>query len=348
VSLEFLFCQDYHNARQNFLAASSSVNATIQSFQHQQFPELFCDVSILKQSSQQALITISGTHGVEGFCGSAIQTNLLKQQHNLQPELFQVHIHSINPWGMQYLSRSNEDNIDLNRNCLDFSQPLPVNPFYQLIHPLIDVPVWEQPQQEQFWTFYESFVSKYSLAAWNQAFSGGQYDYPNGVMFGGLSPSWSHQILDQIINSLPDSLNCIVVIDFHSGVGRFASELIFVVHKTQNTIEKLEKIKKDKILIYPHNDLPINTDNFSGLLVNKFAQYFPQKCLNLVVEYGTHNHQIMIEAIIKDRWNRYHSEISDRSQREFLLNWYSPTHPYWRKQVIAQSLDLITKMFPAS
>ncbi|MEJ0064575.1 MAG: DUF2817 domain-containing protein [Caulobacteraceae bacterium] len=39
-------------------------------------------------------------------------------------------IHAINPYGFAWLRRVTEENIDLNRNWIDFSQPPPANPGY--------------------------------------------------------------------------------------------------------------------------------------------------------------------------------------------------------------------------
>src|SRR3546814_2628689 len=43
-------------------------------------------------------------------------------------------VHLINPWGTSWKRRVNEDNIDLNRNYIDFSRPLPQNPLYETVH----------------------------------------------------------------------------------------------------------------------------------------------------------------------------------------------------------------------
>src|SRR3546814_20820083 len=45
-----------------------------------------------------------------------------------------LNVHLINPWGTSWKRRVNEDNIDLNRNYIDFSRPLPHNPLYETVH----------------------------------------------------------------------------------------------------------------------------------------------------------------------------------------------------------------------
>ena len=76
---------------------------------------------------------ISGTHGVEGFAGSALQVGLLDEgiQNELSPESAVLMIHAINPYGMAHLRRFNEDNVDLNRNFRDHAKTPPENCAYQ-------------------------------------------------------------------------------------------------------------------------------------------------------------------------------------------------------------------------
>ena len=44
-----------------------------------------------------------------------------------------LHIHAINPHGFAWMRRTNEDNIDINRNWLNFAAPLPDNSGYNEI-----------------------------------------------------------------------------------------------------------------------------------------------------------------------------------------------------------------------
>ena len=76
--------------------------------------------------------------GVEGFAGSAIQIQFLKERIG-GPELPRsfgvLLIHALNPYGFAHLRRANECNVDLNRNFVDFAQPLPENPYARTTTP---------------------------------------------------------------------------------------------------------------------------------------------------------------------------------------------------------------------
>jgi hypothetical protein len=80
------------------------------------------------------IIHSSGTHGVEGYLGSAIQIRFLHELFLLNEALLQnkgqekasengkvrkiLLIHAVNPFGMRHHRRTNENNVDLNRNVL--------------------------------------------------------------------------------------------------------------------------------------------------------------------------------------------------------------------------------------
>ena len=71
------------------------------------------------------LVTISATHGVEGFCGSGVQVATFAQRQNVPAGMALVAVHAINPYGFAWLRRVTEDNVDLNRNFIDHSSKLP-------------------------------------------------------------------------------------------------------------------------------------------------------------------------------------------------------------------------------
>jgi hypothetical protein len=66
------------------------------------------------------LVLISGTHGVEGFAGSACQLAAVRLGlfGELPSDLAVLMIHSINPYGFAFCRRVTESNVDLNRNCV--------------------------------------------------------------------------------------------------------------------------------------------------------------------------------------------------------------------------------------
>ena len=132
------FSKSYQIARESFFKAAQKVGASIESFQNPHMgphgEALFTDVAIIgSKHATDYLVLGSGTHGVEGFAGSGIQTRLLREGIHNQLESHEglIMIHAINPYGFAHLRRSNEDNIDLNRNFIDHTKPYPENEGYE-------------------------------------------------------------------------------------------------------------------------------------------------------------------------------------------------------------------------
>ena len=81
--------------------------------------ELAIDIAWLGAGRpRRVLLHSSGLHGVEGFAGSAIQLQLLDELPRLPEDGAVLIAHVLNPYGMAWLRRVNEHNVDLNRNFL--------------------------------------------------------------------------------------------------------------------------------------------------------------------------------------------------------------------------------------
>ena len=71
------------------------------------------------EKPKRVLVHSSGLHGVEAFAGSAIQLQWLDEGIPSIPEdSALVLVHVLNPFGMAWLRRFNENSVDLNRNFL--------------------------------------------------------------------------------------------------------------------------------------------------------------------------------------------------------------------------------------
>src|SRR6058998_1186854 len=81
--------------------------------------ELGIDIAWFGNANPRSvLLHSSGLHGVEGFAGSAIQLQMLDDLPSLPTDAALVVVHALNPYGMAWLRRVNENNVDLNRNFL--------------------------------------------------------------------------------------------------------------------------------------------------------------------------------------------------------------------------------------
>jgi hypothetical protein len=102
------FSQSYREARAQFLGAAEAAGLDASAHRH---PLLGRDgevlaLDVVRQGPAQAeglLIVSSGCHGVEGFCGSAVQTALLRsdawRQSVAETGVAVLYLHALNPHG---------------------------------------------------------------------------------------------------------------------------------------------------------------------------------------------------------------------------------------------------------
>ncbi len=252
-----LFAPDYAGARARLLAAAAEAGAAVDSHLHPlagpQGEPLATDlVWVGPRDATRVLVTQSGLHGVEGFAGSAAQCDFLRHcpAASLPAGVAVLHIHAINPWGFAWLRRTNEEGVDLNRNFVDFAAPLPRNADYDaLAEALLPRLPSDDLSRDPASDFIQdraradlhlaAWRREHGAAAFEQAVTSGQYRHPGGLFYGGAKPSWSRQLLQNMLvqyalhdvqqqhNSHHRNRQKIAVVDLHTGLGPFGyGELI--------------------------------------------------------------------------------------------------------------------------
>lgn len=222
------FSESYAEAREKFLGAAREVGAVVSSFalgiRGPDGGELAADVAWLGAAeAPRVLTTISGVHGVEGFFGSATQVEWLRRAKGtpLPKDTAVLHVHAINPYGFAYLRRTNEENIDINRNWINFDRALPENALYEELSGDLCPADWSAETQATTGSRLNAWIGRHGFAAFQQAVSGGQWLHSQGLFFGGVAPSWSRKTLTHIIESNLKSAARVCVIDFHTGLGPY-------------------------------------------------------------------------------------------------------------------------------
>ena len=114
------FSQTYAEARAKFLAAAKARGLAVESHVHPSSrgvdgEELAVDVATLGPATAASLLcVISGTHGVEGFCGSGAQIALLEDPAVIaaveQRQVAVMFYHALNPYGFSHWHRTTHEN----------------------------------------------------------------------------------------------------------------------------------------------------------------------------------------------------------------------------------------------
>src|ERR1044072_236549 len=127
------FAASYSEARDKFLAAARLAGATTYRYDNpRKGPEgeaLSTDVARLgPDDASRVVVTISRTHGVEGYCGLGFQVDWLASvgAAGLPKDTAAVFVHAINPYGFAWTRRVTEEGNDLNRNYVDHGKLYPL------------------------------------------------------------------------------------------------------------------------------------------------------------------------------------------------------------------------------
>jgi Protein of unknown function (DUF2817) len=221
-----VFSSTYAEARASFLEAARAARLQIWSYPHP-LPGLdgeavALDVALAgSPAAKKLLVVSSAVHGVEGFCGSGVQVHALRHAAWLAQaptdELAVLYLHAVNPWGFSHLRRVTHENVDLNRNFADFSQPLPQNPGYRALHDTLLPQQW--PPTPEVQARLQQFIATQGLVALQAAVSSGQYEFKNGLFYGGHEATWSHRVLRLVLREHTAQAQHLAWVDLHSGLG---------------------------------------------------------------------------------------------------------------------------------
>ena len=241
------FAPDYATARARFVEAATAASGRLERLTH---PEpgpdgdaVSCDVAWFGPPEAEAvLVTLSGTHGVEGFAGSGAQVDWLRRSGGaarLPPGVGVLMIHGVNPHGFAWERRVTHENVDLNRNWVDFDAPLPENPGYDRLAMVITPDVWTDFTRPDAEAAFKAYAAEHGQAALGVALSGGQYRHPDGVYFGGDGPTWSRRAQTAIFEHYLAHAVRIGLIDVHTGLGpRGIGEQIVTAPRTTDAFRR--------------------------------------------------------------------------------------------------------------
>ena len=221
-----VFSSSYAEARDKFLAAANAAGAEVQHWPHPLIgpsgEALACDSAWLgPRSATRVLVVISATHGVEGFAGSGPQTALLQRfsAQALPPDTALLLMHAVNPHGFAWQRRVTEENVDLNRNWIDFSAPLPPNLGYAELHSAYCPPTLEDGALAAAEARISAYRQAHGEHAERVARSTGQYTHAHGIFFGGTGPTWARRTSEAILAQYLPQARTVAIVDLHTGLG---------------------------------------------------------------------------------------------------------------------------------
>ncbi len=309
---------------------------------------LSVEVAILPAAGPDApcLVISSGLHGIEGFFGAAVQHHLLEQwtAHPPPSSIRYVLIHALNPFGFAWLRRANEDNVDLNRSFFSTGEERPVNSGYAALDPLLNP---RRPPSR-----WEPFLLKVLLAIARaggkgpvkQAVAGGQYDFPQGLFYGGREPTATQRLLEQHLRRWTGGSPRVVHLDFHTGLGRSGTWKLLVDYAPDaRQLATLETCFGRDNTQLPSEAAPGIAYQTRGSLgawcVSRSA---PAEYVYTCAEFGTYSDLQVLSALrAENQAHHWGLPSAAAHARRRLMEMFCPGSPSWRRQVLDEAQRLV-------
>jgi hypothetical protein len=347
------FAPDYYAARNRFRAAAAGAGACLSSVIHPgatgpRGRDLSMDLAVLGEGPD-TLVVISGTHGPEGYPGSAIQSGLFECGEAAAIAATGVRvamIHAHNPYGFAWDTRFNEDNIDLNRNYLADWSDLPDNPGYRALAdhaaPCDRSPEAMQAAQAAIF----AYAAEHGFPAMQAALTQGQYSHPQGVYFGGAGPSWSHRTIETLYRTATEGARRIVSIDVHTGLGPFGhGELIFQ-HEPGSALHTRVMATWDGEPCTTKDGSSVSAD-LVGTLDTALERFAPgAEVIAVAIEYGTVDPIEVFSATQASSWLHVFGDRDGPEAapiRQAMRDAFYPQSAEWREKVWARGLDVVRR-----
>ena len=344
------FSRRYAEARPKFLAAAAAAGAAVTSHVHPlqglDGEKLAMDVArVGPMDAKRLLIVSSACHGVEGYCGSGVQVFALHDAEWLAKAADQgvavLYVHALNPYGFSHVSRTTHENVDLNRNFHDFSQPLPVNEPYRGLHPLLVPAEWPPTPANQ--AALMAYIQTHGEPAFQAAVSRGQHEFPDGLFFGGTAPTWSNLTVRGVLREHAAQAERLAWIDLHTGLGPSGvGERIYAGRDDAATLARARAWwgSGDN-----HVTSIYDGSSTSAFLTGLMWCSVEDECAHaeytgIAMEYGTQPILQVMAALRAGNWLRQHpeapAELAAHIRQEVLAAFYTDTDA-WKGQIISQA-----------
>lgn len=342
------FSESYVEAREAFLMAARGAGARLWAYEH---PLPGPDGSALATDcawigpadARQVLVMVSGTHGIEGYCGSGAQIDWLSRGEaaQLRPGQAVLLVHGLNPYGFAWARRVTHENVDLNRNFIDFAAPLPVNAEYEKLAAAVKPADWSAESQAASRQVILDYARAHGFRAMAQAISGGQYAHADGVFYGGAGPTWSRQTLEAIFRDHLALATDIGIIDYHTGLGPegYAEQIISA---PAGSPEHGRAVTWHGLAATSHTSGDSVSANIAGDWLGAAPRLLSHaRVTGMALEYGTVDSALVLDAVRADNWLHAHGDLSSaqgRAIKQQIRDAFYIGTDIWRGMVLGQSL----------
>ena len=353
----------YQESRHSFLKAAEKRKAKITTYPHglRGFTneELATDVCYYgPKGPEKCIIVSTGVHGVEGYAGSAILTQLFAQQLDgldLPKGMGILAVNFVSSHGASFATRSDIGNINLNRNFLAHPDQHVDNPEYREISWLIN-----PTELDHSWSdgirFFTKYRKKWGLRKIQEVLTRGQYVEPKGVEFGGFEASPTNLMLRGILHThLPKSVQACIFLDVHTGLGpenndRGAHSGVVLITEFPEDSYHFRQGRRwfGNVVESSLSGSAVATPRV-GTVDHAFVQELqtinPQcKVAVYCVEFETYDLKWVAWTCRSDNWLHNHGELESwkgRKIKKSMYRMFFPPAPKWRANLLKEGAMIV-------
>ena len=348
------FPMDYADARRRFRSLcaenGSPARAYVNPVRGPYGEELAADVAWFgRPDARHVAVLTSATHGVEGYCGSGCQIDWLLsgESSRLSEHSAVLLVHAVNPHGYAWLRRVTEDNVDLNRNGVDFNAPLPPNPGYSELRKAFCPDTLHGPAYEAAQAQLADYEHRHGVPALVRARTMGQYVDPKGIHYGGSGPTWSRRMLEAVMRDHAlAGRSQVAVIDYHTGLGPYGYGEPICGSRPGEPGQARARAWYGTSLTEPL----LGTS--TSAVIPGLTQYMwlrelgAERITFIALEFGTYAPDVIEAAVVEENWLHsrgtpdWNSETTQAIQRR-LRHVYFPEKTDWQELVLCRSRQVI-------
>lgn len=350
------FCETYPECTRRFARACSQVTARVTGARTGELrvpddgpaliiPFLFVPAT---ERARNLVLLDSGTHGIEGFTGSAVQCRFLETAFAARPHTAFLFLHGINAWGFANGRRVTRNNVDLNRNSLDEHAAAAeaiarYEKFRGLLHPGRKARA-DALHDAAFFTRALWLALTRGIRPMRQLAIAGQYHDPEGLFFGGMEPEPHAQVLSDFLVPYTRGITNVLALSVHTGYGRWG-HLHFLPGSACNSDKALRAVFDGFVVDYASKeDFYLVRGDASCLIQSTLMD--GQCLIPMALEFGTARRFGLASAItalramIEENELHFHGAASPahaaRVRSRFRELFY-PSDPAWRESVLQQA-----------
>lgn len=294
-------------------------------------------------------IIISGTHGVEGYAGSAIQCKTLENilntdsrthQSDLSRPTSYLFIHALNPYGYLHNRRFTKNNVDLNRNYLSLFRE---TQYPAIFNRLVSTYMFSL----YFLYLFFVILYRYGYTKAREYIVRGQYSYPDSLFYGGNKREENIEVLETILDKVDShDFTEIYIFDVHTGLGSYGNLSIMVPECTYRELSNLYCNSQTSMINITNNNM---YQDSVGSVVTGIEHYFrhnkcyPGSVYPVILEYGTYSNLRIFAGLLMENYYFTQKNKDWGLSKNTLRGLFNVEDPTWRRMIITNYLDLIVQ-----